>query len=196
MYSSVLTGLGLLSCILASSVFYLGCPNQQWREQRPLQFYPALIAALVLLVVSWALFRQSFSIMSTSFTLLCLLMLALGLLPFSGVLDKPGKVLGKKKKRIQKGLEGYKPQWWLKGLCAVFLGLPIAVASAGLVAWWGPGGVVVDDRTQFVMWVITPIWLTFVSLIYLFTSVRRMLSFYVGLNLLLFTLLWTARFGG
>ncbi|AWF83378.1 hypothetical protein BTJ40_06180 [Microbulbifer sp. A4B17] len=93
-------------------------------------------------------------------------------------------------------MEGYKPQWWVKSLCAVFLGLPIAVAIAGLIALWGPGDVVVDDKSQFVMWLITPVWLTLVSLVYLFISVRRMLSLYLGLNLVLFTLLWVARFGG
>ncbi|WP_444898191.1 hypothetical protein [Microbulbifer sp. SSSA005] len=134
--------------------------------------------------------------MSASFTLLSTFMLALGLLPFSGVLDKQGKVLAKKKKRIEKGLEGYKPHWWVKSLCAIFLGLPIAVAIAGLIAMWGPGDVVVDDKSQFVMWLITPVWLTLVSLVYLFISVRRMLSLYLGLNLVLFTLLWVARFGG
>ncbi|WP_444944779.1 hypothetical protein ACJJIK_08720 [Microbulbifer sp. ZKSA006] len=76
------------------------------------------------------------------------------------------------------------------------MGLPIAVAIASLLAVWAPGDAAVDDRSQFTMWLISPIWLTAVSLVYLFTSARRMLSLYLGLNVLLFTLLWIARFGG
>lgn len=123
-------------------------------------------------------------------------MLGLGLVPFTGILDKPGKVLLKQKKRIQKGLSGYKPRWWLKSLCGVFLGLPLAIGIAGLIAWWGPGEVVVDDKTQLVMWLITPIWLTCLSLVYLSVNSQRLLTGYAGLNFLVFGLLSFARSGG
>ncbi|MFA0812322.1 hypothetical protein ACCI49_15520 [Microbulbifer epialgicus] len=186
----------MLAAFVASSVFYLGCPNQQWRQQRPLTFYTALLVSLILVVTSWFLFRLTLSTLSASFSVICFLMLALGILPFTSVLDKPGKVIARKKKRIEKGLEDYTPHWWVKSLCALLLGFPLALALAGLVAWWGPGNVLVNDKTQLVMWLITPVWLTCLSLVYLFTSVKRMLAIYLGLNLLMYSLLLIARTGG
>lgn len=66
MYPSVFSGLAAITCLLAVSVFYLGCPNQQWRSQRPLRFYPALFTSLLLVALGWSLFLQALSALSAS----------------------------------------------------------------------------------------------------------------------------------
>ena len=37
-------GIGLMMCVVASAIFYLGCPNQQWLPSR---FYKAKTGALL-----------------------------------------------------------------------------------------------------------------------------------------------------
>jgi len=185
----------VFTCLLAVSVFYLGCPNQQWRSKRPLNFYSAFLISLLLLVLTWGLLRQSLSVLSTIFTLASLVMLGLGLLPFTSILDRPSKAIQQKKKNIQKNLKNYQPHWWVKTLCGILMGLPLALGLAGLVAYWGPGDVVVDDKTQLVMWLITPIWLTCLSFVYLSISRKRLFTGYAGVNLLVFGLLWLAKGG-
>jgi hypothetical protein len=193
MYSN---SFALITSLLAAGVFYLGCPNQQWFAKRPLCFYPALGLSLVLVIVSWWLFHQSLTSTSATFTVICVLMLILGILPFLSRLQSPGNPAKKQNKSIEKGaLTGYKPHWWPKTLIALLMGYPLSVGIAGLLAWWGPGEAVVDDRTQLVMWLVTPIWLINLSLIYFVARLKRIFFFYVGFSSLIYLALWVARSG-
>ncbi|WP_428718235.1 hypothetical protein [Undibacterium curvum] len=63
------------------------------------------------------------------------------------------------------------PDWWSKTLAGAVLALTLAFAVCGLFAWWGPGGISAPNKVQFVMWMITPLWLVIFSLVYLFHTV-------------------------
>ena len=60
--------------------------------------------------------------------------------------------------------------WLGKTLAGGLLGFTLAMAIAGLVAWLGPGGVQASNKFQFVMWLVSPLWVAVVSLVYLFPS--------------------------
>lgn len=60
--------------------------------------------------------------------------------------------------------------WWSKSLAGIVGGFALALGVAGLLAWTGPGGPAAINKTQMVMWSITPLWLTAVSLVYLFPT--------------------------
>lgn len=55
------------------------------------------------------------------------------------------------------------PDWWTKTIATVLLGLVLSFALVGLFAWYGPGGIDAANKSQFVMWIISPIWLVIIS---------------------------------
>lgn len=64
------------------------------------------------------------------------------------------------------------PQWWRKTLIGLLFSLTLAYALVALFAWYGPGGIQAPVKVQLNMWLVTPLWLTFFCLSYLFTSWR------------------------
>lgn len=82
--------------------------------------------------------------------------------------------------------------WWTKTLAGAILGLTLALALSGLFAWFGPGGLVAPQKSQVVMWLITPLWMVIFSFVYLFRTGLRALLWLTGANLIAYTLLMSA----
>jgi len=85
------------------------------------------------------------------------------------------------------------PHWWGKTLVGAILGLLLAYAIIGLFAWYGPGGIDAPTKVQFNMWLITPLWLTIFSLVYLFKTSGDALRYLGGANLLCYAILILMR---
>ncbi len=84
--------------------------------------------------------------------------------------------------------------WFGKVSAGLALGFGLAVAVSGLFAWFGPGGLFAGTgKTQFNMWLISPVWVATLSLCFLFPSGRN--AWYgLGLaNLVAFGLLAVGR---
>jgi len=69
-------------------------------------------------------------------------------------------------------MAGMQRDWIGKTSAGLVLGLGLAFALAGLAAWCGEGPGA-PNKTQFVMWLVAPIWLGVQSLVYLFRSGAR-----------------------
>ena len=86
-------GIGLMMCVVASAIFYLGCPNQQWLPSR---FYKAktgaLLSGLFALASTWV-FTFVFSVPAAIYTVITLYMLSLSLLPLIHRFEKPQTAL-------------------------------------------------------------------------------------------------------
>lgn len=180
-----------LACI-ASATFYLGCPNQQWLPERPARFYLMAAIAFAILAPAWLLFKLHMSLLSASFTLLTVTMLCLSLLPFLTRFGKPLTNNTKKKSSLDKSRteDQYRPSWWLRIIGTFLLAFPLAVSTTGLFAYLGPGGLTNDIKTQLVMWLITPLLLLPLSLVFFVRNVLHALSVLLCLNLIASTLLW------
>ncbi|MCH1919591.1 hypothetical protein L9G15_09120 [Shewanella sp. A3A] len=89
--------------------------------------------------------------------------------------------------------EKIRPDWISKTAIGLVLGFALALALVGLFAWFGPGGIEARDKYQFNMWLVAPIWLSVVSLVYLFHSAARALLWLGGANLLAWALLLLLR---
>jgi hypothetical protein len=63
--------------------------------------------------------------------------------------------------------------WVSKSLAGLLLGFAFAIALAGLFAHLGPEGLEGRNKYQLVMWLIAPIWLGVLSLVFLFRSGLR-----------------------
>ncbi|NVD97290.1 hypothetical protein [Massilia sp. BJB1822] len=83
--------------------------------------------------------------------------------------------------------------WWSKTLAGCILGWTLALAVAGIFAWAGPGGADAPNKTQFVMWMIAPVWMLVFSLSYLFRSGARALLWLGAANALAYALLFSLR---
>ncbi|MGN0921094.1 MAG: hypothetical protein ACI4NJ_05110 [Cellvibrio sp.] len=88
-----------------------------------------------------------------------------------------------------------KPDWLSKSLAGLCIGFFLAVALSGLFAWWGPGGISADNKSQFNMWIVPPIWLTVFSFVYFFRDGMRAWLWLGGLTLVAFTALFLTRYG-
>lgn len=63
--------------------------------------------------------------------------------------------------------------WFGRASAGLVLGFLLALAGSGLLAWFGPGGIAPNAaKTQFIMWIIAPIWSTVLSLSFLFRTGR------------------------
>lgn len=83
--------------------------------------------------------------------------------------------------------------WWSKTLAGAILGWTLALAVAGIFAWAGPGGIDAPNKTQFVMWMIAPLWMLVFSLSYLFRSGLRAALWLGAANALAYALLFSLR---
>jgi hypothetical protein len=86
-----------------------------------------------------------------------------------------------------------RPDWWCKTFAGAVLGWTLALALAGLFAWVGPGGPHAADKSQFVMWMIAPLWLLIFSGVYLFRSGASALLWLGAANALAYGVLLAAR---
>ena len=85
------------------------------------------------------------------------------------------------------------PAWWTKSLAGLVLGFTLALGLVGLFAWFGPGGIDADTKVQVNMWLIAPIWLSVLSLSFLFKTGLRAIG-YLGLfYVLTYIVLYTFR---
>jgi hypothetical protein len=85
------------------------------------------------------------------------------------------------------------PDWWSKTLAGVILGFSLSLGLVGLFAWLGPGGIHALEKSQFVMWMITPIWMLILSFIYLCRGGLRAILYLLVANGLVHTLLYCIR---
>jgi len=86
-----------------------------------------------------------------------------------------------------------RPDWWSKTFAGAVLGATLALALAGVFAWAGPGGIGAPDKSQFVMWLIAPIWMTVFGFVWLFRTGTLALVWLGGANLLAWGLLFLVR---
>lgn len=100
----------------------------------------------------------------------------------------------KRGKTKRKAAAKIQPDWWSKSFAGAVLGLTLALALSGIFAWLGPGGLYAPDKRQFNMWIIAPLWMTALSLVYLIPTGRRALTILSGLNLLAYGVLFFARY--
>lgn len=84
--------------------------------------------------------------------------------------------------------------WFGRASAGVILGMSLAIGLSGLMAWFGPGGLTAGGgKLQFNMWMVSPLWLLILSLVFLFRTGPRA-WFWLGLvNLLCFVLLFGGR---
>lgn len=192
---AVAAGLG------SALVFYLGCPNQQWLEKRPLRFGVALMLSIGLLVLCWWLLSFTQAPLAATFTVLVVFMLFLGLVPFLSRYAAPAKIANKRKKKLKKRKDEdandqpYNPQWIAKTTIVIVLAYPLALSISGLLAIWGPGPLTHDTKSQVTMWLITPLWLTPLSLTYFTVRAKHLLIALTILNVVFFALLQLAKSG-
>lgn len=85
--------------------------------------------------------------------------------------------------------------WWSKSLAGTVLGWTLALALAGLLGWYGPGGLHAPNKVQFLMWLIAPIWMLILSFTYLVPTGLRAVLYLVVANVLAYGLLFWARNG-
>lgn len=86
-----------------------------------------------------------------------------------------------------------KTDWWGKSLAGIVAGFALAVGLAGLLTWAGPGGAAALNKTQLVMWSIAPLWLTALSLVFLFPSGLHAWAWLGGANVVVWTGMALAR---
>lgn len=87
------------------------------------------------------------------------------------------------------------PQWWGKTTVGVFLGLALSYGIVALIVWFGPDGIngnLSDQRlfwkTQFNMWIVTPIWMLIVSFIYMFKTTKQAFIYLLSANVIIYTI--------
>ena len=83
--------------------------------------------------------------------------------------------------------------WWTKTISGLVLGFTLALAISGLFAWIGPGGIAAPQKVQFVMWLIAPVWMLILSLIYLVRTGVRALTGLLIVNALAYALLFLVK---
>ena len=83
--------------------------------------------------------------------------------------------------------------WVSKTLAGGLAGLSLSIALLGLFAWLGPGGTSAPDKTQVIMWLVPPLWMSIFSLTYLFRSGWRAWIWLGSTNLLAYIALFTVQ---
>jgi len=160
--------IGALVCLLANLVFYAGCPNQQWFKKSLLSFNTALLIALALLVLSTAIFSLTFSLPAAIYTIITLCMLLLGTLPLFTRYTAPLKSVRSRGTGLTRdeSYTTFKAHWWLKTIGATLISFPFALFTSSLISLLFLSNTPLDVKSQFLMWLIVPFWLTPISLIF------------------------------
>jgi hypothetical protein len=83
--------------------------------------------------------------------------------------------------------------WWAKTLAGLVLGFTLALALCGLFAWLGPGGIDAPQKVQFIMWMITPMWMLIFSFCYFLRSGKQALLWLLAANVIAYALLIKVR---
>ncbi|PCJ31611.1 MAG: hypothetical protein COA90_05480 [Gammaproteobacteria bacterium] len=83
--------------------------------------------------------------------------------------------------------------WWSKTFIGSLLGLSLAFFLVGIFAWAGPGGISAENKVQFNMWIITPIWLLLFSTVYLYPTRWHALFYIGGANILAYATLFLVQ---
>ncbi|MBU1438192.1 MAG: hypothetical protein KJ930_05565 [Gammaproteobacteria bacterium] len=94
---------------------------------------------------------------------------------------------------IERRKNNFQPDWLGKTLAAVFPGLAFAFVCVGFYAWYGPGDIHSGNKTQFHMWLFTPIWLGVLSVVYLFKSARQAWLTLGSITVLLYAVFFLLR---
>ena len=89
---------------------------------------------------------------------------------------------------------GIQRDWLSKALAGVLLGFSLAMTLSGIVAWLGPDGPAATNKFQWVMWLVSPIWLGVLSFCWLFRSGRQAWLQLGAANLLAFAGLYFSRY--
>jgi hypothetical protein len=87
----------------------------------------------------------------------------------------------------------YRRDYFGKTLAAVLLGLSLARLASALIAWTTPGGPGAPTKNQFVMWIVAPLWIPVLGLVYLFRDSRQAWTVLGAVNLLLLALYLLVR---
>lgn len=82
------------------------------------------------------------------------------------------------------GSSGIRPDWFAKTLAGLLLGFTFALGCCALFLLLTPG-MAIGAKVQLAMWLFMPVWLTVLSLIYLFENGKRAWLWMIALNLLL-----------
>lgn len=85
------------------------------------------------------------------------------------------------------------PDWWSKTFAGAVLGFSLAFALAGLLAWYGPGGIAAPNKTQAVMWSIAVFWMPVFAFVYLFRTGLRAVLWLSAANAAAYAALFHAR---
>lgn len=196
---SFLLSVALVLGLLATLVFYLGCPNQQWYDVRTWSFGRGALMSGFISVAAWLVLRQDFSVLAATFYVLTVLMTGLAIWPLLSAHDRPvvlrsgGGVAVTKP--AERGAGHLPPQWLAKIAVSLGLGFPLALSIAGLVAHGAPGALTHDTKSQFVMWMVTPIWITPLALAFFTLRARTLLLLLSIANLLAYLFLHLLRQG-
>lgn len=87
--------------------------------------------------------------------------------------------------------------WLGKTSAGLILGFGLALSLSGLFAWWGPGGIDGGSgKLQFNMWLMSPVWVLVLGLVYLFRDSLRAWLWLGAANALAFAVLYAARSWG
>lgn len=82
---------------------------------------------------------------------------------------------------------------WSKTLAGTLLGFSLAMAISALFAWLTPGGPAGLNKFQFVMWLVSPLWLLILGCVYFFRNARQAWLWLGAANLLAFTIYYLSR---
>lgn len=82
---------------------------------------------------------------------------------------------------------------WGKTLAGALLGLGLAMAISALVAWFTPGGPAAANKFQFVMWLVSPLWLLVLGCVYFFRDAGQAWRWLGAANLLAFAAYFAGR---
>lgn len=196
MMQFLMNGLGTILCTLAASFVYLASPNQQWFARAVMTPRRSVLAAVASLVFAWLAFASHMSGLSSTFTVLTVMMLLLGLIPFLTRFALPMGAMDKARSSIQKHAlsSSYRAQWWLRLGGVGIMGFCLAVGIAGIFAVFSAGEMTDTVKSQFVMWLITPVWLTVVSIGFFHRSASRLLIKLAVANVLVFLVVGWGQF--
>lgn len=187
-------GFSIILSSAACCIFYLSCAQQGWRE-RTLPVVPARLGSAILVIASLWLLTRQLSLSAALFTELASVFLLLGLIPFVSLWQPPQRVTNTR--NGEKSASPHSPtdrpvatHWWSKSIAGVVLGLTLAVALAGLIARYGPGGIDAPNKVQFIMWIIAPLWMLCIGLVFFFRSGLRAWLTLLAVNVLAYALLF------